>query len=140
MVKSIVAVFIVLSITNFISRIFLDIFLLLGFFFNLEKIDGEILKGVFRIVPIMILTYVLAKRDRLILGYAILNVTIVGIVFITIIIRFHNLIQYNLVTTDLKQLYKQDSERLRVSGQLSLMLFFSAFLILLHLIYLYMKD
>ena len=106
MVKSIVAVFIVLSITNFISRIFLDIFLLIGFFFNLEKIDGEILKGVFRIVPIMILTYVLAKRDRLVLGYAILNVSIVGLVFINIIIRFHNLIQYNLVTTDLKQLYK----------------------------------
>ena len=40
MLKSLTAVFIVLSIANFISRIFLDIFLFFEFVFNLEKIDG----------------------------------------------------------------------------------------------------
>lgn len=107
MFRSMVSIFVVSSLINFISIIFLDIFEFLSFYFNFEKLDFAILRGLFRVIPILILVSVLAKRDRLVLGYAILMVSIVGIVYIINILKFNNIINYGLTNMNIKEIYKK---------------------------------
>ena len=115
-VSSIVTVFVVSNAVNFISFIFLDIFLFLAFFFNFSKIDYPILRGVFRVVPVLILIYVLSKKDRLVFGYAILMVTLVSSTFVFTILRCHNLIMYGLTSLDLNQIYKNKKDARKVGN------------------------